>query len=291
MLMKCWRLIFLFVIQTALVSCAAERDLRTAIMVGLMGEGGGDRMFYYPTKDLGKTPDKYGCKYQDVYFEAEDGVKLHAWWLPAKGESKGTIVYSHGNAGSVGHHVVFIYWLVDAGYNVLMYDYRGYGQSEGKVTKVGAVKDAQAAFRYVESRDDAGSIISLGHSLGGAKSIAALGVAAPKNLKAVVVDSTFASYQDMAERVAGKRARKVITATYEPYEYVKKIPRGVPFLIVHGAADETIPFTHAQRLYAVANQPKTMMKVEGGNHVNCFFVQDGKYRKELLAWLAGVLDK
>lgn len=277
--------------QLSLVSCASETDLRTAVMVGLMGKGGGDRMFYYPTKDESKTPAKFGCKYSDVNFVADDGVKLHAWWMPAKGEAKATIVYSHGNAGSLGHHIVFVYWLVDAGYNVMMYDYRGYGQSEGKVTKAGVVKDAQAAFKYVVSRDDVDEIISLGHSLGGAKSIAALGQSAPKGLKGVIVDSTFASYRDMAERVAGKRARKVVTDSYEPYEYVKKLPEGVPFLVVHGAIDETIPFSQAERMYAAANPPKKMMKVEGGNHVNCFFVQDGKYRKELLAWLAGVLEK
>ncbi|MEO1857125.1 MAG: alpha/beta hydrolase [Rubritalea sp.] len=272
--------------QLSLVSCASETDLRSAVVLGLMGKGGGDRLFYYPTKDAPFTPAKHGYAYEDVTFKASDGVKLHGWWLPTQKKSaKATIVYSHGNAGSLPHHVVFVYWLVDAGYNVMMYDYRGYGKSEGEVSKEGAVEDAKAAFAYAAGREDVDGIISFGHSLGGAKSIAALAESAPKKLKAVIVDSTFASYKDMAERVAGPRARKVVTDTYDPCVYVKKLPKGMPVLVVHGSADSTIPFAQAEKLVAAANPPKRLIRVEGGDHVNCFFVEKGKYRTQLLRWM------
>jgi fermentation-respiration switch protein FrsA (DUF1100 family) len=274
----------------SLVSCAAETDLPTAIALGLMGKDGGDRLFYYPTKDAPFTPAKYGHKFEDVSFNASDGVKLHGWWIPAKTKTaKATVVYSHGNAGSLPHHLVFVYWLVDAGYNVMMYDYRGYGKSGGEISKVGIVEDAKAAYLYTTGRKEVDGIISIGHSLGGAKSIVALAELAPKNLKAVVVDSTFASYKDMAERVAGPRARKIVTDTFEPYVYVKKLPEGTPILVVHGSDDETIPFAQAERLLAAANQPKRLMRVVGGNHVNCFFVDDGKYRTQLLRWMDQIL--
>lgn len=270
----------------SLVSCAAETDLTTAIAVGMMGKDGGDRLFYYPTKDAPFTPAKHGYKFEDVAFTASDGVKIHGWWIPAKTKSaKSTVVYSHGNAGSLPHHFVFVYWLVDAGYNVMMYDYRGYGKSEGEISKKGIVEDVKAAFTYTSGREDVDGVISIGHSLGGAKSIAALAELAPKNLKAVVVDSTFASYKDMAERVAGPRARKVVSDTFEPYVYVKNLPADTPFLVVHGSDDETIPFAQAERLLEAANPPKQLMRVVGGNHVNCFFVDDGKYRTQLLRWM------
>ena len=272
--------------QLSVVSCAAETDLPTAIALGLMGESGGDRLFYFPTKDAPFTPEKHGYTYEDVAFKASDGVKLHGWWIPAKTKSaKATVVYSHGNAGSLPHHFVFVYWLVDAGYNVMMYDYRGYGKSGGEISKNGIVEDAKAAFTYTIGRKEVSGVISMGHSLGGAKSIAALAELAPKNLKAVVVDSTFASYKDMAERVAGPRARKVVSDTFEPYVYIKKLPKGTPFLAVHGSDDSTIPFAQGERLFAAANPPKRLMRVEGGNHVNCFFVDDGKYRTQLLRWM------
>ncbi len=274
----------------SLVSCAAETDLPTAVALGLMGKAGGDRLFYYPTKDAPFTPAKYGYKYEDVAFTASDGVKLHGWWMPAK-SAKATVVYSHGNAGSLPHHFVFVHWLVDAGYNVMMYDYRGYGKSGGKVSKQGIVEDAKAAFRYTAAREDVDGIISFGHSLGGAKSIAALAEAAPTKLKAVLVDSSFASYKDMAERVAGPRARKVVTDTFEPYVYIKKLPEGTPILVVHGSDDSTIPFSQAEKLVAAANPPKRLMRVEGGDHVNCFFVEDGEYRAKLLRWMLQALAR
>lgn len=272
--------------QLSLVSLAAETDLATAIAVGFLGESGGDRLFYFPTKDAASTPAKYGYRYQDVTFTASDGIKLHGWWIPTKKKSaKATVVYSHGNAGSLPHHFVFVYWLVDVGYNVMMYDYRGYGKSGGEISKEGIVEDAKAAYLYTSERPDVDGIISMGHSLGGAKSIAALAELAPKDLKAVVVDSTFASYRDMAERVAGPRARKVVSDTFEPYVYIKKLPENTPFLVVHGSDDSTIPFAQAERLFAAANEPKELMRVEGGDHVNCFFVDDGKYRAQLLRWM------
>jgi alpha-beta hydrolase superfamily lysophospholipase len=87
------------------------------------------------------------------------------------------IVFSHGNTGSIGHHLGFVIWLVDAGYNVLMYDYRGFGKSGGMVDRRGMVNDVKAAFTYTSSRADvdAGNLVSYGHSLGGAKSVTAIG--------------------------------------------------------------------------------------------------------------------
>lgn len=275
---------FLLILSiTALNSCAAEKGLLNAVLVGMMGENGGDRLFYYPTKDTPYTPKKYGYAYEDVYFKSKDGTQLHGWWIPAKGVSKATVVYAHGNAGSVAHHFVFVYWLVQAGYDVLLYDYRGYGKSEGEVSKEGCVRDTEAAIAYAAERAD--KLVVFGHSLGGAKSIAALPQVETDDLKAVVVDSTFASYKDMAERVAGARARKVVSESFDPVEAVKDFPEGVPLLIVHGTMDETIPVAQAQKLFDAAKQPKRLMKVPGANHVNCFFIEDGKYRKDLLQWM------
>lgn len=266
-----------------LSSCASESSLTAALALGLMGEDGGDKLFYYPTKDQPSTPEQQGYAFEDVYFKSSDSVRLHGWWIPAA-QPKATIVYSHGNAGSVAYHVSFVYWLVDAGYNVLLYDYRGYGQSEGEITKAGAVRDAQAAFSYIAQRDDVEAIIAFGHSMGGAKTIAALAENAPDQLKAVIVDSTFASYQDVAARVAGEKARKVVSDTFEPYRYVQELPR-VPLLVVHGTEDETIPFSQARKLFAAANQPKALMTIEGGNHVDSFVVEAHRHQHDLLLWM------
>ncbi|GAA5497096.1 putative aminoacrylate hydrolase RutD [Rubritalea halochordaticola] len=261
----------------------------------LMGESGGDRLFYYPTKKQPHTPGKYGYKYEDVYFKSEDGTKLHGWFLPSKygaQKAKGTIVFSHGNAGALGHHFYFTYWMVREGYNVFMYDYRGYGSSGGKVSRKGLVEDAQAAFRYIVTRVDIDQdkLVSFGHSLGGAKSIAALAASAPEGLRAVIVDSTFNSYVEMAEIIAGDTGKNIVSGSYEPGKLITKLPK-VPLLVVHGTLDRTIPLSQAEKLFQSAHQPKTLFKVEGAGHTSTLIINQEEYRKKLLVWLDAAMEK
>ncbi|MCU0752770.1 MAG: lysophospholipase [Akkermansiaceae bacterium] len=136
-----------------------------------------------------------------------DGTPLHGWFIPAKGKSpQGTVVFSHGNAGSLGHHLGFVTWLVEAGYNVMMYDYRGFGKSGGSVDRRGMVDDVKAAFAHVGRRPgvDPRRLVSYGHSLGGAKSVTALGETPVRGLRAVVIDGAFASYKAMARVIGGQ---------------------------------------------------------------------------------------
>lgn len=267
----------------------AQERVLSGLARGILGKDGGDKMFYFPTRSQPYTPDDYGLDFEDVYFNTGDGVKLHAWFLPSKmgvAKAKGTIVFSHGNAGAVGNHLGFTYWMMEAGYNVLMYDYRGYGKSEGKVTKKGLVQDVVAAFDYIKTREDIDTdrLISFGHSLGGAKSIAGLAQKAPVGVRAIVVDATFSSYGDMAERIGGATARAVVSSSYDPVDYIKRLPK-VPLLIVHGEADGTIPFVQAEKLFGLANPPKKLMAIEGGDHVGSFAMKNIKYRQQLLQWL------
>ncbi|HUN82536.1 MAG TPA: alpha/beta hydrolase, partial [Phycisphaerae bacterium] len=95
---------------------------------------GCDRVFYYPDRRVHGDPAEHGLKYEDVYFAAPDGVRLHGWFFPATKPATGTVLHIHGNAANVSAHYEFIRWLPAAGYNVLTFDYRGYGQSGGHVT-------------------------------------------------------------------------------------------------------------------------------------------------------------
>lgn len=266
-----------------------EVGVKTRVAQILLGKTGGDRFFYYPTKKQPYTPKEYGYRYEDVYFKSLDGTKLHGWFLPSFSGSqraKGTIIFSHGNAGALGHHFAFTYWMVKAGYNVFMYDYRGYGSSEGKVSRKGLVEDSRAAFKYIVTRKDidTSKLVSFGHSLGGAKSIAALSAEAPQGLKAVIVDSTFFSYVDMAEIIAGETGKNIVSNDFNPGDLVAKLPQ-VPFLIVHGTLDGTIPLSQAEKLFKAAHQPKTMFKVPGAGHTSTLIINREEYRKKLLVWL------
>jgi len=223
-----------------------------------------------------------------VRFPSQDGTQLHGWFLtPPKAKPKGTIVFSHGNAGSIGHHLGFVTWLADAGYQVLMYDYRGFGKSAGAVDRRGMVDDARAAFAYAASRKDVSAkpIISYGHSLGGAKSVTALAESPLPGLKAVIIDGAFASYQRMAGLFGGEFAKSLVTDDLSPRDYVERISP-VPLLVIHGTKDEIVPFSQGKELFERAKTPKTLFEVKNGRHGDALSRDGGAYRKRMLDWLA-----
>ena len=257
----------------------------------LLGTENANRLFYFPTHDEPATPKTWGFKYEDETFRSSDGTKLHGWFLPSRSdEAKATIVFSHGNAGAIGHHLGFVMWMVQAGYNVFMYDYRGFGKSEGSVDRRGMVEDVKAAFKYVASRDDVdtGKLISYGHSLGGAKSVTALAETPSLKLAAMIVDGTFTSYQAMARVVGGQIGADLITDEFSPKDYIGKI-HGIPLLAIHGEEDQVVPFAQGAKLFELANEPKTFFRVAHGRHGDSLSRDNGAFRKQMLEWLDGVL--
>jgi fermentation-respiration switch protein FrsA (DUF1100 family) len=262
---------------------------------GALGADGGNNLFYFPTRDEPSTPASWGLKYEAVDFKSKDGTPLHGWLMKAKNETlqsaKGTIVFSHGNAGSMSYHLGFCVWMAEAGYNVLLYDYRGFGKSGGSVGRRGMIDDVKAAFHYALSRNDIDrtKLVSFGHSLGGAQSVTALGEAPVKGLRAIVIDGAFASYRAMARAIGGQLGESVVTDDLAPKDFVAKLAP-VPFLVVHGERDEVVPFAQGHELYEKARQPKTLFDVAGGRHGTSLTENHDEYRKKVIAWLDGVLN-
>ena len=272
-----------------LESLKKDQDGSLTRMAQLMlGPNSGNKLFYFPTKDMPATPKDRGLVYENVTFSTSDDVQLHGWFLPvAKGQSvKGTVVFSHGNAGSIGHHLPFTDWLPRNGYQLLMYDYRGFGKSGGAPSREGLIRDVEAAFAYSLTRKEiaGGKIYSFGHSLGGAKSIVALTRAKVPGLRAVITDGTFASYEGMAEIMAGNFGKNLVSDELSPKSAVAKLP--VPLLIVHGTADEVVPLSQGKELFAAARPRKTFYEVPGGRHGDSLARNDGEYRKKMLEWMA-----
>lgn len=264
-----------------------KRDELARLARGVLGEKGGDRLFYLPTRDAPDRPTDWGCRYENVTFVSGDGTKLSGWFLkPKTSRPKGTIVFSHGNAGAMGYHLGFVVWLVDAGYQVFMYDYRGFGKSGGVLDRRGMVNDVKAAFAHVRTRPDvdANRLISFGHSLGGAKSLTAIGETPVKGLRAIVTDGAFASYQSMARVVAGQVGAGVVSDELSPKDYIAKVSP-VPVLIVHGDKDEVVPVSEGKLLFSMAKEPKTLFEVEAGHHGDSLSRDSGAYRRRMLQWL------
>jgi fermentation-respiration switch protein FrsA (DUF1100 family) len=266
-----------------------------ALIIVLSGCAG---MFFYPQKELLRTPDKIGIQYEDVSFASSDGTHLHGWFLPARQQAKGTVVFFHGNAENISTHIGAVYWLPAEGYNVFLFDYRGYGLSAGHATIRGVHEDARAALQYVHDRADVDPqrLVLFGQSLGGAIAIYTAATAGIP-LAAVVVESAFADYRKiMREKLADFfltwplqwPLSYTVTDRYSPLRVVADLK--VPLLIIHGDADKVVPVEHAYDLYKAATGDKTLWIVKGGGHTAAFGANRLEYRPRLLSYLEKKLN-
>ncbi len=253
--------------------------VRLAMLAVIMGAFlvGLDGCFYLPSNRLHYTPDQFGLAFETVSFTAADGVRLSGWWLPARSQpARGTVIHFHGNAENKSNHVALVTWLPPRGFNVLVWDYRGYGDSEGRVTRAGTIRDGHAALDYVLSRPDVDRwrVFVLGQSLGGA--IATVVAAERAEVAAVVVDSSFDSYRNIAARHLQRTlpipllprwlAQALLSGDYEPRDYVARIsPR--PLLVI-AAPEDTICFPDLGRaLYDAAGEPRRFLLLSRGAHL------------------------
>ena len=250
------------------------------------------KAFYYPDRADYGSPAQNGLRYEAVTFHSADGTALSGWFLPAVGKAKGTVVHFHGNAQNISAHLGFVDWLPARGFNVFMFDYRGYGKSEGKPNPRGLFEDGQAALDYVRSRSDVNpkKLVVFGQSLGGANAIGAVGSGNKQGIKAVAIESTFQSYSDMAnDKLVG--AGVLMSNRYSAEKYVAGIAP-IPLMLIHGTADEVIPHKHGEALFAAAGEPKKLVLVEGGHHLEATSPRfQNRYRDQLDKFFTASLKK
>lgn len=236
-----------------------------------------NRLIFFPDRRLTETPANHGVSFEEVHATASDGVRLHGWWVPAAPRSDGEppvprvpLLFMHGNAGNISDRAENAALLAKLGLDVLLFDYRGYGLSEGSPTEQGLYLDAQAMLDFLCTKAgvDSSGVILFGRSLGAA---VATDLATRRAPLALVVESGFCSVKDLAREMF-------------PYSlFTPFLPRhfdnltkfrslACPVLVIHGRDDEIIPFGHGQRLYAAARGPRRFFD-KGGSH-NMFFGTD-----------------
>ena len=243
--------------------------------------------FYQPDSVLHDTPQRLGLEYEQVVFPSKDGTRLTGWFIPARGfadprNAKGTVIHFHGNAQNLSAHWQFVEWLPQRGFNLFVFDYRGYGASQGRPEAKGVFEDSMSALDYVRARKDVdpGRLLVFGQSLGGANAIAVVGSGNRAGVKAIVVEATFYSYSSIAgEKLSGAGA--LMDDTYSPERYIAGLAP-TPFLLLHGTADAVIPYYHGEKLFARAGEPKRMVKIEGGGHTEALAPRFGNAYRELL---------
>jgi len=243
------------------------------------------RMVYLPQRDLTATPAAVGLRYEEVFFKAKDGVRLHGWFIPSE-RARGVVLFCHGNAGNISHRLDSIGIFHRLGLSVFIFDYRGYGKSEGETTEEGTYSDAEGAWAYLtqDKKTSPQSIVVFGRSLGG--SIAAR-TARDRPAGALVLESAFSSFKEAAEDVYPWLPVRLL-ARYD-YNTASFVARArCPVLIIHSREDELIPFSHGERLFSAAKDPKIFLEITGG-HNDGFLRSEKRYTEGLEAFLSRYL--
>ena len=244
-----------------------------------------DSLLYFPARAILETPDAAGLDHRDLAIETGDGERLHGWWVPARADRIGHVLLCHGNAGNVGDRVLHAALLTAAGFDVLLFDYRGYGRSTGRPGEEGTYSDARAAHDCLlaQSGVDPARVIYLGESLGGA---VAVDLALDRPPAGLVLLSAFASVRDIA-----RAHYPFIPAALVPdaYPTLRRIPDlAAPLLVLHGERDEIVPLAHGQRILDAAPEPKEMRVLRGVGH-NDAVPEAGREIADAIAGWAGAL--
>jgi fermentation-respiration switch protein FrsA (DUF1100 family) len=220
-----------------------------------------DQQIFFPQRRVEITPDQVGLPYDPVTLASSDGVTLHGWYITSAAHPRATVLYLHGNSGNIGNCLETARQLVMLGLNVLVIDYRGYGDSTGTPSEQGMYQDAETAWRYLRDtrHADAQEIVVYGHSLGGA---VASWLAAKHTPGALILEAAFTSLpESAADHYPWLPVRWLVRYRFDTLESLRKVH--CPVLIIHSVDDQVIAYTHGLRLYEAVTGPKAMLDLHG----------------------------
>ena len=229
-----------------------------------------DSLVFFPHRELRTDPSERGLEYEDVSFRAGDGTLLHGWFLPGKG--RGTLLFCHGNAGNISHRLDSLEIFHRLGLSVFLFDYRGYGISEGKPSEEGVYSDVEGAWRWLTEergiRPEA--IVLFGRSLGGAAAAWAAQKYSPAGL---ILESTFTSLADIGKHNYFFLPVKLIVGnSFDTLGKMKNI--SCPVLVAASPEDEIVPGEQGQILFVAARPPKRFLQLKG--YHNWGFMSTGR---------------
>jgi pimeloyl-ACP methyl ester carboxylesterase len=236
-------------------------------------------LLYFPSGEIYQTPADAGLEFRDVPVQTEDGQCLGAWWVAGRPPSIGHMLFCHGNGGNIADRVRNAALLSAAGFDILLFDYRGYGTSTGKPDEQGTYRDARAArgALLAQREVNADRIFLLGESLGGAVALKMAVEAPPRGL---ILQSTFTSIRDLARYHYPFIPPPVVPDVYPGMPRVAALRS--PLLLLHGDRDRTVPLVYGQQLFDAAPQPKRLHVFRGLDHDVA--VAANEYRDTIAAW-------
>lgn len=282
-------------------SCATAATITVAItlIISLILKATGffDQQFYRPSARTYGALTELGIQPENVSFSSADGTKLHGWFLRPDVEPVGTVICFHGSDRNISHTTRNVYWMTEHGFNLFVFDYRGYGQSEGKPDRNGLVEDSAAAVDYVLTRRDVrpDRIILYGQSMGGQLALNAASLRLDVGIRLVISEATYARHSYHLSDKLGqfgplwlvKWAGWLLTSDKYSGEKAIASLESTPVLLVHGTSDTGVSPYHSQRLFGAASDPKELWLYDGAGHLQIFNQPSDQQR--LVAYIKSLL--
>lgn len=280
---------------------------RYCLFIAILCLSACSNLLFVPIKPFPVTPDAADLRYEDIYLDTADGLKLHGWkitgdesWVD-KGkleksrpdqQSAGTIIFFHGNGDNVSTQLPNTFWLAKEGFDLYVFDYREYGLSQGEADLDATLDDMELMISYVvEQLDEGEKLIVMGHSLGGALAIYSVAHSKHRDkIEALITLEAFSDYHHVAQDALSNSwitwlfqwpLSFTVSNTYSPVESIGLISP-IPVMIIHSENDEMIGMYHADRLFAAAKQPKSFALIDS-NHSNVLVTK--KNRQVLFDYL------
>lgn len=271
-----------------------RRVMTLLLLAVLPGCGTFDFVALRASDTIRRTPGDIGYEFETHVIPDENGLNISLWRVPARGEKKGTIVFLAGNDANKGRFTIVLPVFVDTGWDVILYDYQGFGESEGELTFAGLITSSRAVLKWATERDSV--VVAFGASLG---TPVAIRLASEFELTAMILESTLDLWKVpsqflvksglMPEALAPLLDAIMSEATPEDYDGARWMPLvEEPKLFIHSPDDSITPFEGAWSLFQAAQNPKYFF-VTQGDHAIEPFIRPDSYRLMVNAWLDGVL--
>lgn len=254
-------------------------------------------LYYFPVKDQYYVdPTRLDPPPEIVRFKSSDGTELEGWYFKTtQKRSNGLILHFHGNAQNISTHFAFLWNSTQLGYDYFIFDYRGYGKSQGEPTPAAVVKDGEAALDWaqIKAKDKNIPLIVFCQSLGGAICMKSLSHRPDLNPKALIIDSSFSSYRSEARTVASRSwllwllqpvAWLIVDNSQAPQDDLKDL-KAQNFLVVHGDEDQVVDVDHGKKIYEKLPEPKEFWLIPDGQHTDFLVREQKQYQIKFFAWL------
>ncbi len=256
---------------------------------------GCNHLFYYPDQHFYVDPKKVNVNKKELTVAANNRESLHVWYLLPKSKPKGVVLHFHGNAQNMTAHHLYSSWLTEFGYIVVTFDYRGYGSSGGEVSRENTVEDGAVMLNHLQNKKEWSNLprYVFAQSLGGAVAVSSLARAKEIKVDALILESTFASYRDLAKTKLASNPltwifqwplQYLISDDLSPVDFAASVR--VPMLMIHGTHDSVVPFSEGMALFeAFPEGKKTFWRLKGAGHTAAFTNPKNKLRERLVDYL------